>query len=291
MKRHLLPTLSIAFAFVSLAVSAPAESAASRSPASHIYMTGKNVRGLQWMLGGHRPSAYKIRAWRHPVNGVYDKRLVNAVHNMKWRLGYPNSATGGKVAGPVFIAYLKGKPRPFQWKLRAGARVVELQKRQHELRHPSVSTKVKLLLGDAEYLIAHRDLVRYSQVRRMDIVRQHIHFNPPALRQYIFEDCSSSITGLYWLAGLPDPNGLGYNGYGYTGTQSAHGWVVWHLGQPLSLLRPGDLVFYGGGWPHHHVAMYLGNGRVFSHGTDTGPFNLPVLYRSDAVGAHRYVRP
>jgi hypothetical protein len=255
---------------------------------AHRYQTGKNVRALQWLLAGHRPSVYKINAWRHPINGVYDKRVATAVHNMKYRLGYSTAALGGNVAGARFIGYLKGQPRPFTYRLTAGKRVVELQKRKYQLAPPPVSAKVKLLVTDAEYLIAHANLVNYTQdARRMQIVRQQIHL-PPLLR-YIYEDCSSSVTGLYWLAGLPDPNGRGYDGYGYTGTLAAHGNIVWRLGLPLSLLRPGDLIFYGGGFPHHHVTMYLGNGRVFSHGTNTAPFNLPVLYRADAVNAHRYV--
>jgi cell wall-associated NlpC family hydrolase len=32
---------------------------------------------------------------------------------------------------------------------------------------------------------------------------------------------------------------------------------------PISQVRPGDMVFYSsGGGPIHHVAMYIGNGRM-----------------------------
>jgi hypothetical protein len=287
----ILLTLSIALAAATGATAAGPSTARISTAAQHTithlhavhrYQTGQPVRNLEWLLAGHKPSIFKLVSWRHPISGVYDQRVVDAVANMKYRLGFPKTQLGGGVAGARLIEILKGeRKRPFAWKLRTGNRV-SATVTGAVIQAP----KVRTLVADANYLIAHASLVRYSQTRRMDIVRLHLRL--PPLNRVIFEDCSSSTTGLYWLADLPDPNGRGYDGYGYTGTQSAHGRIVWRLGQPLSLLRPGDLIFYGGGWPHHHVTMYLGNGRVFSHGTDTGPFNLPVLYRSDAVSAHRY---
>lgn len=258
------------------------------NPSLHRYQTGKQVKGLQWLLQGHqlqrhgRKVGFQVHSYRGPLNGVYDLRTARAVKNTKYKLGWPSKSLDGKRAGRRFFDVLEGKQtRPASWRLRAGNRV-----RVPTPKPAPVSDKAKVLLADAQYLVDHRSLVAYSQVIRMQIVKQKILL--PPLKRYIYEDCSSSVTGLYWLAHLPDPNGLGYNGYGYTGTQAAHGVVVWRIGQPLSQLKPGDLIFYGGGWPHHHVTMYLGNGRVFSHGTSLGPYNLPVLYRSDAVGAHRY---
>jgi hypothetical protein len=284
MRRLLLGALCAALILVLILISPSAHAATG---GLHRYQTGKAVRGLTWLLGGHRPSVYRIQAWRHPVTNVYDKRVAAAVRNMKWRIGYPHQSLNGNVAGATFIAYLKGKHRPISYRVTAGNRIVALQKQRYNLAHPPTSAKVALLIKDAQYLISVRSAIGYSQTTRMQIVR--LRLRVPPLSRFIYEDCSSSVTGLYWLAGLPDPNNRGYDGYGYTGTQANHGQVVWHLGQPLSLLRPGDLVFYGGGFPHHHVTMYLGNGRVFSHGSSTGPLNLPVLYRGDAVGAHRYV--
>lgn len=287
MRRRLVLSTVIVSLVVTWSIASVSSAHAAQS--LHRYQTGKAVGGLQWQLGGHHPSVYKIRAYRRPITRVYDKYTATSVKNMKYRLGYPVKRLNGNVAGPQFQGFLKGHHRPFVYRKRAGDRLVAAQKRLHDLTNPPVNKQVATLVANANYLISRASLVRYSQTTRMQIVREKIHL-PPLYRQ-IFEDCSSSVTGLYWLAGLPDPNGprFNYNGYGYTGTLSTQGRVVWHLGQPLSLLRPGDLIFYGGGWPHHHVTMYIGNGRVFSHGTDTGPYNLPALYRSDAVGAHRYV--
>ena len=71
-----------------------------------------------------------------------------------------------------------------------------------------------------------------------------------------------------------DPNGLGYNGYGYTGTLSQQG-------RQTRVPKPGDLGFYGGGWPYSHVVVSVGDGKCVSHGSEGGPYLLDFRYRSD----------
>lgn len=118
----------------------------------------------------------------------------------------------------------------------------------------------------------NRPLVHYTEGHlRMYGVRNHIR--PPRFPSY--EDCSSYATWCYWVAYAPDPNGLGYNGYGYTGTQVQHGRNI-----SINQAKPGDLVFYGGSfWLPGHVAIYVGNGMVISHGSEIGPLYLPAQYR------------
>ena len=115
----------------------------------------------------------------------------------------------------------------------------------------------------------------------MDGVRRKIY--PPRVPEW--EDCSSFATWTYFVAGAPDPNGAGYNGSGYTGTLSRHGRRLGGEGssrsQQLKLAQPGDLVFYGPGWPWGHVSIYIGGGQVVSHGTESGPNRTPIDYRSD----------
>ena len=89
-------------------------------------------------------------------------------------------------------------------------------------------------------------------------------------------DCSGFATACYKRAQAADPNGLGYSGLGYTGTLAVHGRSV-----SRAAARPGDLVFYGRGYPYTHVAIYVGNGRVISHGSEGGPYLLNIDYRSD----------
>lgn len=92
---------------------------------------------------------------------------------------------------------------------------------------------------------------------------------PPSIPKW--EDCSSFATWCYYVAGLPDPNRLGYNGYGYTGTLSANG-------RRTTTPQVGDLAFYGY-FPHGHVTIYIGNGKCISHGNHAGPSLLSVYYR------------
>lgn len=123
--------------------------------------------------------------------------------------------------------------------------------------------------------------IHYTQsALRMQGVRQHIL--PPKYPNW--EDCSSFATWCYWVSGAPDPNGLGYNGYGYTGTQVLHG----HTTTVVSA-KPGDLFFYGSsrGIPTH-VAVYVGGGRVISHGSEAGPLLLAWNYRNDLNQVRSY---
>ena len=74
----------------------------------------------------------------------------------------------------------------------------------------------------------------------MEGVRDKVQ--PPDVPSY--EDCSSFATWCYWTADAPDPNGLGYNGSGYTGTQVQHGHQVdvsRHRVGPGDTLQAGQL--------------------------------------------------
>lgn len=104
-------------------------------------------------------------------------------------------------------------------------------------------------------------------------------------------DCSSTTTWMLWLAlhhsfNLRDVvNGANWRA-GYTGTQVAHGTGV----SAFKGGRIGDLIFYGGtSRVPEHVAMKIAPGHVFSHGSEGGPYLLPVAYRSDVHDvARRY---
>jgi hypothetical protein len=104
-------------------------------------------------------------------------------------------------------------------------------------------------------------------------------------------DCSAMYTWAMWNAlthvfgsDVADVvNGAAWRG-GYTGTLLSHGWGV-----SMGALEVGDAVIYGNGFPGEHVAMYVGGGCVLSHGSDAGPFLLPVRYRGDVMQARRYI--
>jgi cell wall-associated NlpC family hydrolase len=81
-------------------------------------------------------------------------------------------------------------------------------------------------------------------------------------------DTSSFVTWCYRQAGAPDPNGIGYDGSGFTGTLLAH---MRHI--PQSRVRPGDLVVWGSG-SGRHVALVVKAGKdplLASHGSEAGP--------------------
>lgn len=103
-------------------------------------------------------------------------------------------------------------------------------------------------------------------------------------------DCSAMATwwlwnGLYIPFGVRDVvNGANWR-YGFTGTQLLHGKAVIHR----TNWRRGDLFIYGNGAPGKHVAMYLGDGFVASHGSEAGPFKVRYDYRSDLMAVRRYI--
>ncbi len=87
-------------------------------------------------------------------------------------------------------------------------------------------------------------------------------------------DCSGFVTLCYYLAGAPDPNGLGYSGAGWTGTMLRH--LV-----PTASLRPADVVVWGE-YPGHHCALVLepgGDPLLCSHGRELGP--LAIRYSDE----------
>lgn len=85
-------------------------------------------------------------------------------------------------------------------------------------------------------------------------------------------DCSEFATLCFKDAGLPDPNGLSYNGTGNTSTLLARGRIV-------TTPQPGDLAHYGSG-SSAHVAVYIGDGKVIGFGS-TPISEHPARYRAD----------
>lgn len=82
-------------------------------------------------------------------------------------------------------------------------------------------------------------------------------------------DCSQSVELLCHVAGLQDPNGLGYRSDGYTGTLLDH---LPHYRGPKGA-SVGALVVFGPG-TGEHVCMVRHPGEdpiLFSHGQERGP--------------------
>lgn len=121
------------------------------------------------------------------------------------------------------------------------------------------------------YLLKREPLIHYAQIRPM----RTVHLTERQLRARlngggsITMDCSESVTLLCKLAGLHDPNGLGYDGQGFTGTMLAH---LRHYSDPEKALVGALCVF--GPAPGDHVAMVMERGEdpwLWSHGAEGGP--------------------
>lgn len=98
-------------------------------------------------------------------------------------------------------------------------------------------------------------------------------------------DCSGFVTLCYRLAGAPDPNGLNYNGNGYTGTLLDHGRPVLP-----GAVRPGDIIVYGPG-TGDHTAIVVETGfdpLTVSHGQESEPSFVRVS--QDGRQPQRYRR-
>lgn len=121
-------------------------------------------------------------------------------------------------------------------------------------------------------LVRHRGRVHYAQIRPMRTNAIHRHRLWLALGRPggITMDCSEAVTLICRLSGLRDPNGLNYDGQGFTGTLLKH---LPHYTDP-NRARPGALVVFGGG-DGRHVAMVYEHSKtdplMFSHGTEADP--------------------
>ncbi len=125
-----------------------------------------------------------------------------------------------------------------------------------------------------------RDLITgacLAMLRHAPFPYREVRPYPPSLGSVYAEgsDCSGTSTLAYKYAHVAypshvsDPNGFNFNGYGYTGTLLNHG-------KRTTTPHPGDLCFY---YPtYSHVGVYLGNGRVFSHGAPGQPHVIGSSY-------------
>lgn len=139
---------------------------------------------------------------------------------------------------------------------------------------------IRRRIVQAAYLsLRNEPYIHYTQgSRRWDGIRLHKRAYKGQFPNYA--DCSSWVTWLIWTSVLKYirngkvktdfVNGAAWK-YGFTGSQLQHGKRV------TGRRYRGDLVFYGS--PVSHVAVYVGYGRVISHGSENGPRLLPVGYR------------
>lgn len=107
----------------------------------------------------------------------------------------------------------------------------------------------------------------YREIRPLKI--------PPLLAKGVVADCSFGIKILCHWAGIPDPTGRGYDGYGNSTSMFGH---LQHIS--LAEAKVGDIVLFGpnGSW---HAAMIFTPGddpMLWSHGHQ----GAPNMYRLSA---------
>lgn len=138
---------------------------------------------------------------------------------------------------------------------------------------PVELTAREKFVKELEWGIANEPKIHYVQVRPMKNLKLwSIHALPLSL------DCSEAITVAAHAAGLEDPNGLNYNGTGFTGTLLTHAEKTKRV-ISRSTVRPGDLVVYGSGSGVHVNAILEVTPtklKMFSHGQEKGPLVIEV---------------
>jgi predicted chitinase/uncharacterized protein YraI len=130
------------------------------------------------------------------------------------------------------------------------------------------------ILEWAKWGEAHKNQFHYRQVRPIQYSS-----NLPWIG-----DCSGFVTFCYKQAGAPDPNGMNYNGAGYTGTLVSHGRQI-----SQGELIPGDVVIYGPGTGEHAAVIMEGGSdpMTISMGQEGDPHWVRVSWDGRF---HRYFR-
>ena len=116
-------------------------------------------------------------------------------------------------------------------------------------------------------------LIDYSEARPMSAI--HLYEEDAAelfaAKKHIVMDCSGGVTQLCKWAGLKDPMGRGYDGFGNTDTLLAH---LPHYGSPADANVGALALFHS----PDHVAMVLQpdptDPLLWSHGDQAGPLIL-----------------
>lgn len=132
-------------------------------------------------------------------------------------------------------------------------------------------TPVERLLAQYHWAVNNQPSIHYAQIRPHPLQKWKSHTTP------LTTDCSGAVTCAAFAAGLPDPNGRGYDGQGFTGTLLDH---LQHISR--AIIRPGDLCVFGGGDGDHVAAVteVHADPLLFSHGYEGAP--IFILFSTEA---------
>lgn len=136
----------------------------------------------------------------------------------------------------------------------------------------ALSTRRRALMNEATWWLRNAGSIHYAQTRPMPLTQSAAHRLP------LTTDCSGAVTCLYHAVLAQDPNQLGYNGQGFTGT-------LFTNGEPIDIdkAEPGDLVIVGKGDASVHVYMVMEHDVWFSHGREEAP---ETVTKANAIASH-----
>jgi hypothetical protein len=141
-------------------------------------------------------------------------------------------------------------------------------------------TKRQYVVRLCHWGIINKASIHNAEVRPMPHTKAHVLPHLP-----LTTDCSGWVTLCYQYAGAADPNGLSYDGQGYTGTLLKH---MKHIS--IGKVQLGDLVVYGckSNPNGHHVAAIIAVGshtpdtiQTCSHGSEAGPLEISVTHEAN----------
>lgn len=230
-------------------------------------LVGRDVRAVQRGL--------KARGAKLPVTGKYGDATVKAVRAFQAKRGLDADGVYGKATHKALVPAFDAR----------AILLMNLAKKNRPSKQGLLERVQDQIEAAAIFGYNNRGRIDYSQGSgRMNGVRYGKV--PPSIPNP--EDCSSYSKWTYYVAkrlvapALPDPDGLAWAPWGYTGTLCVHG-------------RGGGkqkaaLGFYGGSWgATHHVVISIGErSRCISHGSWAGPLLLDWNYRSDFLGWRVY---
>jgi hypothetical protein len=201
--------------------------------------------------GSLKPGSYEGR--------VYAQRTWEAVQRLQRKHGFQTTGNYGRLTHTALTPWFDAYGR---WLL------LEEHEYQQELKAQQADPRNKIVTA-AWFYYGERADIGYNQARPIPTI--HYGIRPPQTPSYL--DCSGLYATCMWLAGKAHLLGpLASAGYGNTWEFARHGSRI-----SVAQLRPGDAVYYGSDLGH--MAVYVGGGRVISHGSARGPLLLPHDYR------------
>jgi hypothetical protein len=214
---------------------------------------GADVRKLQELLNK--------RGFHCHVDGVFGPHTAELVIAAKRHYHYPSREVL-PTAGDQLFHILETDKSPFH-----------KDPLHHSVHHTNEMQFRNRIVEYALWAIEHNRDIHYAEIRPMELLDE--------LKRLPWTgDCSTFVTRCYKAANMSDPNGLGYNGQGYTGTLLNH---LRHI--TVAQVKPADVMVYGS-YPGHHTALVIGvpEGKLptiatietASHGGEHGPLRITV---------------